>query len=611
MKENTIRVSSENIFPIIKKFLYSERDIFLRELISNATDAIIKFKILCNVSNIENINNEWKIQVLIDKNNKTLHIIDNGIGMNEKEVEKYINQIAFSGAEEFIQKYKNSDIIGHYGLGFYSSFMVSDKVKILTQSYQEKYPSVCWVCQGSTKFFMKETEKKNRGTEVILFIDKNNEQLLEYENIVQLLKKYCKFMPVKIFLSSKDENKDNVLINNTYPAWKRKPIELKDKDYLHFYKELYPNQLDDPLFWIHLNIDHPFHLTGILFFPRIEKKMNLQKEKIHFYQNQVYVTDNLDEIVPDFLSLLKGVIESSDITLNVSRSHLQNDNLVKNISKYITRKVSDQLHLMYQNDITCFQKKWDNIKIIVEYGMISTPNFFDQAINFYLFITVDHIFYSFIDYKKKIEKSQKDKNGKVVFLYSSNKDEQYSYIKNAKNKKYDVLLMDSPLLVHIIQKLELYDKNISFVRIDSGSINELIFIDEMNEKLVTELSDDNKKKLENMIKNNLINNFHFSIKLERLSKDEAPFMIIIPEWIRRMEEMKNVLGKEEEQKDHYYQMIVNTNHILIQNILKEMNEKKQIKILKEALNLTLLYKNMLRGKNLDIFISEKLKDLIQ
>lgn len=610
MEKDKISVTSDNIFPIIKRFLYSDQEIFLRELVSNATDAILKLKTIEKLGKIEEIIDDLKIKVKIDKKNKTIHIIDNGIGMTKEEVEKYINQIAFSGAEEFIQKYqdKNSEssIIGHFGLGFYSSFMVASKVVIYTQSYKKNSHSIFWSCEGTPTFNMKEIEKRDRGTEIVLFINEENRKFLEYDCILKLLNKYCKFMPIIIYLFSTEKEKE-ISINNTTPAWKKNPSLLRDKDYLDFYHELYPNQLENALFWIHLNIDHPFRLTGILYFPKIENKIDFQKDKIHLYKNQVYITDNLEGVVPDFLSLLKGVIDSPDIPLNVSRSHLQSDTFVKNISKYITRKVSDKLDSMFRKDRKNFQKKWEYIKIIVEYGMISKKNFFEKAKKFFIFSTTNGMFFTLEEFKEKIKDFQKNKDGKIIFLYTSDKERQYSYIKDAEDRSYKVLVLDSPLTVHLIQKLEMDYPDISFVRIDSDPIDQLIY---KEEKYSSELSEKEKEDLKNLINTHLMKEYKFSVRLENLSKKDSPFLIIIPEFLRRMKEM-NTLGRKivESDQDKFYQLIVNTNHILIKKILKEPKEENKIFLIQEAFNLTLLSKDLLHGKNLTLFISKKIEDL--
>ncbi|WP_185858616.1 molecular chaperone HtpG [Blattabacterium cuenoti] len=609
MKNNKISVTSDNIFPIIKRFLYSDQDIFIRELVSNATDAILKLKTIIKLENMDDIVDDFKIKIIIKK--KTIHIIDNGIGMTKEEVEKYINQIAFSGAEEFIKKYKTSttNIIGHFGLGFYSSFMISYKVEIVTQSYQKEASSMFWSCEGSPNFIMKEIEKKDRGTEIVLFINEDSKEFLEYDRILKLLKKYCKFMPVEIYLSSDNEVEKETLINNVDPIWKKNTLQLKNKDYLDFYHELYPHQLDAPLFWVHLNIDHPFHLTGVLFFPKIEKRIDIQKDKIHLYQNQVYITDNLEGIVADFLSLLRGVIDSPDIPLNVSRSHLQSDPSVNNISKYITRKVADKLDSMFKNNRKDFQEKWDDIKIIVEYGMISTINFFDKAINFFLFCSVDDVYFTLEELKEKIRETQKNKEGKIVFLYTSDKEKQYSFIQKAKNRTFEVLILDSPISIHLIQKLEFSYKDICFVRVDSNHIDRLIN-NGNKDKWDYELSDKEKQDLKHLINNNLVKNYKFSIQLENLNKDDYPFLIVVPEYLRRMKEMSSI-GQKTIEEDKYYQLIVNTNHLLMKNILQEKKDEKRKKMIRDALNLTLILNNLLHGKNLVLFISEKLEDLIK
>ncbi|WP_185878538.1 molecular chaperone HtpG [Blattabacterium cuenoti] len=610
MEKNKISVTSDNIFPIIKRFLYSDQEIFLRELVSNATDAILKLKTIEKLGKIEEKIDDLKIKVKIDKKNQTIHVIDNGIGMTKKEVEKYINQIAFSGAEEFIQKYQEknsaSSIIGHFGLGFYSSFMIASKVVIYTQSYKKDSPSIFWSCEGTPTFRMKEIEKIDRGTEIVLFINEESREFLEYDRILKLLQKYCIFMPIIIYLSS-IEKEEEISINNTTPAWKKNPTLLRDKDYLDFYHELYPNQLENALFWIHLNIDHPFRLTGILYFPKIESKIDFQRDKIHLYKNQVYITDNLEGVVPDFLSLLKGVIDSPDIPLNVSRSHFQSDTSVKNISKYITRKVSDKLDSMFRKDRENFQKKWKYIKIILEYGMISKKKFFEKAKNFFIFSTINGMFFTLEEFKEKIKNFQKNKDGKIIFLYTSDKERQYSYIKDAEDRSYEVLVLNSPLTVHLIQKLEMDYPDISFVRIDSDPIDKLIH---KEEKHSSELSEKEKEDLKNLINTHLMKEYKFFVKLENLSKKDSPFLIIIPEFLRRMREMNTLERKiVENDQDKFYQLIVNTNHLLIKKILKEPKEENKRILIQEALNLTLLSKNLLHGKNLTLFISKKLEDL--
>lgn len=617
INNNKISVTSDDIFPIIKKFLYSDQEVFLRELVSNAIDAVVKLKTLIKLENLYDIVDDFKVQIIIDKINNTLHILDNGIGMTQEEVDKYINQIAFSGAEEFVKKYKKnttdySNIIGHFGLGFYSSFMVASKVMIRTQSYKKNASSIFWSCEGNPNFIMKEIDKRERGTEIVLFLNEESKEFLEYDRILKLLQKYCKFMPITISLSSKSKEDKEIVINNINPAWKKNPLQLNDKNYLDFYHELYPNQLEDPLFWVHLNIDHPFHLTGILYFPKIEKRIDIQKDKIHLYQNQVYITDNLEGIVPDFLSLLRGVIDSPDIPLNVSRSHLQSDVSVKNISKYITRKVADKLDTMFIKNREDFQKKWKDIKIIVEYGMISTQNFFDKAIKFFVFDTLNKSYFTLKEFREKIKETQKNKEGKIVFLYSSDQDKQYSSIQESKDRGYEVLILDSPLSVHLIQKLEFSYQDICFVRVDSDHIDKLINY-KKEEKPHSELSEKEKQDLKNLIQHHIMENFQFSIQLEieNLSRKDNPFLIIIPEFLRRIKEMNSTIGKDIKDKAKYYKLIINANHVLMKKILKETSEEKRKKIIQEALNLTLLSKNLLHGKNLTNFISKRFKDLIQ
>lgn len=493
MATGKINVSVENIFPLIKKFLYSDHEIFLRELISNATDATLKLKHLTRLGEAKVEYGNPQIEVRINKDNNTLHIIDQGIGMTKEEVEKYINEVAFSGAEEFLEKYKDSakdsGIIGHFGLGFYSAFMVANKVEILTKSYKDA-PAAHWICEGTTEFTLEDAEKKEHGTEVILHINEEDKEFLEEHRIEQLLTKYNKFMPIPIKFGTREETlplpedaaedakpetktADNI-INNPEPAWTKQPTDLKEEDYKNFYRELYPMQFEDPLFHIHLNVDYPFNLTGILYFPRMSKDMNIQKDKIQLYQNQVFVTDNVEGIVPEFLTMLRGVIDSPDIPLNVSRSYLQADGAVKKISSYITRKVADKLKSLFNENREDFEKKWDDIKIVIEYGMLTEEKFFDKAEKFALFPTTDKKYYTFEELETAIKENHTDKDGKLVILYASNEDEQHSYIQAAKDKGYTVLMLDSPIVSHLLQKLESSKENISFVRVDSDHVDNLI-----------------------------------------------------------------------------------------------------------------------------------------
>ena len=493
MKKGNINVSVENIFPLIKKFLYSDHEIFLRELISNATDATIKLKHIAATGKEKIELNDPKIEVKIDKKGKKLHIIDEGIGMTAEEIEKYINEVAFSGAEEFLEKYKDSakdaGIIGHFGLGFYSAFMVSSKVEIISKSYKKK-PAAHWTCDGSPNYTLDKSDKKTRGTEIILHVDKDSKEFLEESRISELLTKYNKFMPVPIKFGTKEESLplpkdakedekpktvtvDNI-INNPEPAWTKQPKDLKDDDYKDFYRELYPMQFEEPLFNIHLNVDYPFNLTGILYFPKINNDLNMQKDKIQLYQNQVFVTDNVEGIVPEFLTLLRGVIDSPDIPLNVSRSYLQADGAVKKISAYITRKVADKLASLFKNNREDYEKKWNDIKIVIEYGMLSEDKFFEKSEKFALYPSVDEKFYTYEELYNKIKAKQTDKDDKLIILYASDKEAQHSYIENAKAKGYEVLLLDSPIVSHLIQKLEGSKEKISFARVDSDHIDNLI-----------------------------------------------------------------------------------------------------------------------------------------
>lgn len=592
MATGKINVSVENIFPLIKKFLYSDHEIFLRELISNATDATLKLKHLTRLGEAKVEYGNPQIEVRINKDNNTLHIIDQGIGMTKEEVEKYINEVAFSGAEEFLEKYKDSakdsGIIGHFGLGFYSAFMVANKVEILTKSYKDA-PAAHWICEGTTEFTLEDAEKKEHGTEVILHINEEDKEFLEEHRIEQLLTKYNKFMPIPIKFGTREETlplpedaaedakpetktADNI-INNPEPAWTKQPTDLKEEDYKNFYRELYPMQFEDPLFHIHLNVDYPFNLTGILYFPRMSKDMNIQKDKIQLYQNQVFVTDNVEGIVPEFLTMLRGVIDSPDIPLNVSRSYLQADGAVKKISSYITRKVADKLKSLFNENREDFEKKWDDIKIVIEYGMLTEEKFFDKAEKFALFPTTDKKYYTFEELETAIKENHTDKDGKLVILYASNEDEQHSYIQAAKDKGYTVLMLDSPIVSHLLQKLESSKENISFVRVDSDHVDNLI---KKDEEKISKLSDEEKEKLKADLEK-VIPSEKYTIQLEAMDSHEAPLIITQPEFMRRMKEMQQTggggmfgMGNMPEM----YNLVVNTNHELISNILNTKTEKK-------------------------------------
>ena len=621
MKKGNINVSVENIFPLIKKFLYSDHEIFLRELISNATDATLKLKHIAGIGKEKIEVGEPKIEVKIDKKGKKLHIIDQGIGMTTEEIEKYINEVAFSGAEEFLAKYKDtakdSGIIGHFGLGFYSAFMVAEKVEIISKSYKNK-PAAHWTCDGSPNYTLDKGTKKVRGTEIILHIDKDSKEFLEESKISDLLIKYNKFMPIPIKFGTKEENLpldkdakkgekpksvtvDNI-INNTNPAWTKQPKDLKDEDYKGFYRELYPMQFEEPLFNIHLNVDYPFNLTGILYFPKLTNDVNIQKDKIQLYQNQVFVTDNVEGIVPEFLTLLRGVIDSPDIPLNVSRSYLQADGAVKKISAYITRKVADKLSSLFKKDRKEFEKKWNDIKIVIEYGMLSEEKFYEKSEKFALYPTVDDKFYTYEELYNKIKAKQTDKDDKLIILYSSDKQAQHSYIQNAKSKGYEVLLLDSPIVSHLIQKLETSKENIQFARVDSDHIDNLINKDKNK---ISKLNDDQKKELEEIVKN-IINDEKFVIKMQSMDSKENPFIITNPEFMRRMKEMQQSGGGGmfgAGNMPEMFNLVINTNSDLISQIVNTKTKKKQERLINQSLDLAKLSHGLLKGEELTNFIN--------
>ena len=621
MSKGTINVAVENIFPLIKKFLYSDHEIFLRELISNATDATLKLKHLTNIGEATVEYGNPKIEVKIDKEGKKLHIIDQGIGMTKDEVEKYINQIAFSGAEEFIEKYKENEgdtgIIGHFGLGFYSAFMVASKVEIITKSYKDE-PAAHWTCDGSPNYTIEDSEKTERGTEIILHIAEDETEFLEEARIRELLVKYNKFMPIPIKFGmktetlpkpkdAKEEDKaptkevDNI-INNPTPAWTKQPTELEDKDYSSFYRELYPMQFEEPLFNIHLNVDYPFNLTGILYFPKMTNDMSIQKDKIQLYQNQVFVTDNVEGIVPEFLTMLRGVIDSPDIPLNVSRSYLQSDGAVKKIASYITRKVADKLKSLFNENREDFEKKWNDIKLVIEYGMLTEDKFFEKAQSFALFPTVDGAYYTFDELKEKIAPTQTDKDDKLVVLYASNKDEQHSYIQAAQDKGYQVLLLDSPIIAHLIQKLETEKEKVSFVRVDGDHVDNLI---KKDEEAISKLSDEEKETLKTFL-TEAIPSEKFSVQLEAMDSKSNPFIITEPEFMRRMKDMQKTGGGGGMfgmgNMPDLYNLIVNTNHELVSEILNTKTAKKKERLVNQALDLAKLSKNLLKGEEMTAFI---------
>ena len=624
MSKGKINVSVENIFPLIKKFLYSDQEIFLRELISNATDATLKLKHLSNIGESKvNVENPL-IEVKVDKKGKKLHIIDQGIGMTAEEVKKYINEVAFSGAEEFLEKYKDtakdSGIIGHFGLGFYSAFMVADKVEIISKSYKDE-SAIHWSCDGSPEFTLKKHSKKEVGTEIILNISKDSKDYLEESKIRDLLKKYNRFMPIPIKFGTKEitrnegegddkkEIKEQVddIINITEPAWTKQPSELKDEDYKQFYRDLYPMNFEEPLFNIHLNVDYPFNLTGILYFPKLSNDINLQKDKIQLYQNQVFVTDNVEGIVPEFLTLLRGVIDSPDIPLNVSRSYLQVDSAVKKITNYITRKVADKLNSLFKKDRKMFEEKWNDIKVIIEYGMLSEEKFFEKAEKFSLYPTTDSKYFTYDELIEEIKDIQTDKDGKTVILYSTNVKEQDSFIRIAEDKGYKVLLLDSPIISHLLQKLETTKEKISFARVDSDTIENLIKKEEEN---ISKLNEKEKETL-NSILEEIIPKEKFTIQLEASDSNTPPFMITLPEFMRRMKDMQatgggGMFGNMPE----IYNLVVNTNSDLITNILNTKTKNKRERLINQSLDLAKLSQNLLKGQDLTNFIKRSF-DLIK
>ena len=618
MSTGKINVSVENIFPLIKKFLYSDHEIFLRELISNATDATLKLKHLTQIGEAKVEYDNPQIEVKVDKKAKKLHIIDQGVGMTSDEVNKYINEVAFSGAEEFLEQYKDSakdsGIIGHFGLGFYSSFMVAKKVEIITKSYKDE-PAAHWTCDGSPEFKLEKHDKIDRGTEVILHIDKESKEFLEDSQIRSLLTKYNKFMPIPIKLGTKEitktegegeeakEIKEVVddIINNPSPAWIKKPTDLKDEDYNNFYRELYPMQFEDPLFQIHLNVDYPFNLTGILYFPKITQDLNVQKDRIQLYQNQVFVTDNVEGIVPEFLTLLRGVIDSPDIPLNVSRSYLQADGNVKKISNYITRKVADKLKSLFKKDRESFQDKWNDIKVVIEYGMLSEDKFFEKAKDFALYPTTSGEYLTFEELKEKTKDAQTDKDGKLIQLYASNVNEQHAYIEAAKAKGYTVLLLDSPIVGHLLQKIETSEENISFARVDADQLDKLIAkVDTAPSKL----SEEKQNKLKSLVED-LVPQTTYTVQLEPMDSQAMPFMITQPEFMRRMKEMQQTGGGGMfgGNMPEMYNLIVNINHPLVNQILETKTKKKQDRLIKQAVDLARLSQNLLKGEELTSFIN--------
>ena len=623
MAKGKINVSVENIFPLIKKFLYSDHEIFLRELISNATDATLKLKHLTAIGEAKVEYGNPQIEIKVDKDQKKIHIIDQGLGMTEDEVKKYINEIAFSGAEEFLDKYKDAGkdagIIGHFGLGFYSAFLVADKVEIITKSFKEE-PAVHWSCDGSPEFTLKKAKKEDRGTEIILHIAEDSVEFLEDAKIRELLTKYNKFMPIPIKFGMKTETlpkpegakeddpaptqEVDDIINNPNPAWTKKPADLKDEDYKGFYRELYPMQFEEPLFNIHLNVDYPFNLTGILYFPKLTNDLNIQKDKIQLYQNQVFVTDNVEGIVPEFLTMLRGVIDSPDIPLNVSRSYLQADGAVKKISSYITKKVADKMSSIFKSNREDFENKWNDIKVVIEYGMLSEDKFFEKAEKFALYPSVDgSTYYTYEELIAKIKDTQTDKDDKTVILYASDKEAQHSYINAAKAKGYEVLLLDSPIVPHLLQKLETSKEKIAFARVDADHIDNLI---KKEDTTISKLSDEEKETLKGQIEETIGEKSSFTVQLEAMDSSAQPFIITEPEFMRRMKDMQQTGGGGMfgmGNMPDMYNLIVNTNNDLVNEILNTKTDKKRERLINQSLDLARLSKGLLKGEELTSFIN--------
>jgi molecular chaperone HtpG len=613
-KKGSISVQTENIFPVIKKFLYSDNEIFLRELVSNAVDATLKLQTLASMGKIQGEIGDTTIEIRLDEKKKLLVISDKGIGMTADEVERYINNIAFSGASEFLDKYKEADaakLIGHFGLGFYSAFMVSDRVEILTKSYQDA-PAVHWECDGNTEFTLEEGKKAERGTDVILHISDDAKEFLDEIRILNLLKKYGKFLPVPVRFGNEkkwekpegEEKEKEIevprIINNTKPLWKQNPSDLKEEDYEKFYRELYPYSFDQPLFHIHINIEYPFQLTGILYFPKAKERIEVQKDKIQLYCNQVFITDNVEGIVPEFLMLLHGVIDSPDIPLNVSRSYLQSDSNVKKISAHITKKVADKLEEMFKNDRADFEKKWDDIKTFMEYGVLTDEKFFERAEKFMLLKNTEGNYFTIDEYEKKIETLQKDKNGTLVHLYATNMEEQYAPCQEAKAKGYDVLLLDGILDVHFINFLEQKKEKISFARIDADVMDKLI---QKEEALPSKFSEEEQKKIKELFEKQ-VSADKFTVILENMQENDLPIYITKPEFMRRWNDMQKISGQPSfygmgEEKCN---LAVNTNHPVVASLLADSDEAHAKEVCSQLIDLALLSQQMLKGEALSKFI---------
>jgi molecular chaperone HtpG len=618
MQKGKINVQTENIFPIIKKFLYSDHEIFLRELISNAVDATQKLKTMASMGDFKGELGDLQIEVKLDKEAKTLTVSDKGIGMSAEEIDKYINQIAFSSAEEWINKYKGktdaNQVIGHFGLGFYSSFMVASKVEIFSKSYQKSNKGVHWECDGTPEFTLQEKPKKLRGTDIVLHIADDSSEFLEEHRILSLLKKYCKFLPVEIVFGTETETKKEKddkgeekdvtiekprIINNTAPAWTQKPADLKEEDYKSFYRELYPMSFDEPLFNIHLNVDYPFTLTGILYFPKVKQNFEVQRDKIQLYSNQVFVTDSAEGIVPDFLTLLHGVLDSPDIPLNVSRSFLQSDANVKKISSHITKKVADKLEDIFKSQREDFESKWDDIKLFIEYGMISDDKFKERAKKFCLFKNTDGKYFTFEEYRDHIKAQQTDKDKKVVHLYAADKEEQHAFIEAAKEKGYDVLVFDTPIDSHFVNMLESELENASFARVDAEVADKLI---KKEDEMPSKLSEEQKDKLKPVLEKHL-DKQRFQVSFENLSETEHPMIITQPEFMRRMKDMSALGGMSYMGNlPDSYMLVVNSNHPLVGKLLEETDEELRDKQARQLIDLALLAKNLLKGEQLTQFV---------
>ncbi len=628
MRTGQINVETENIFPIIKKFLYSDHEIFLRELVSNAVDASQKLKVLASNGEFKGELGELKVEVLLDAANKTLTIRDRGIGMTADEIDKYINQIAFSGAEEFVQMYKGKEgaeqIIGHFGLGFYSAFMVAEKVQIRTLSRHEVAQAVQWESNGSPEYTITEIEKEDRGTDIVLFINEESAEFLDKSRIGGILDKYCKFLPIPVFFGTKTEYIDSPegekdengklkrvavevpnQVNNPSPAWTKAPVDLKEEDYATFYRELYPMTFEEPLFHIHLNVDYPFNLTGILYFPKIKENVEVQRNKINLYSNQVFITDSVAEIVPEFLTLLHGVIDSPDIPLNVSRSYLQSDSNVKKISAHITKKVADKLAEMFKKDRADFESKWEDLQIFVQYGTLSEDKFADKAKLFSLLKNTEGKYFTFEEYREKVAALQKDKNEKVIFLYTNDPEGQYSFVKKANDRGYDVLHLEGPLVPHWIAKLEMELDNVSFSRVDADTLDKLI---QKTEEIPSKLSKDEEEKLSSAFQE-VVNKEKYTVKLESMSEQDAPVIITQPEFIRRMMEQQRMGGGGFYGAfPEMYNMVVNSNHPKVGALLQKGEEEMKVGV-KQLTDLALLSQGMLKGKDLDAFIERNIEQL--